>query len=68
MDAVDQSAMGGSHYATPFILQRDTTNRYRVDRSVNESMEQSTQIPFLREHRIAKKFSSTHTGAFTGGY
>ena len=45
----DISRMGGSAYATPFVLEKDLNNRHRVDKQVEVSMEQTTQIPFLRD-------------------
>lgn len=38
----------GSLYATPFILSRDTTNRFKVDQLLERSLAQDLAIPFLR--------------------
>ena len=40
--------MGGSAYATPFLLEEDRDNKHRVIPAVEKSMEQTYQIPFLR--------------------
>jgi len=40
--------MGGSAYATPFLLHNDRDNKHRVEPAVEKSMEQTYQIPFLR--------------------
>ena len=36
------SRMGGSAYATPFVLEKDLNNRHRVEKMVETSMEQSS--------------------------
>ena len=40
--------MGGSAYATPFLLEHERDNKHRVEPAVEKSMEQTYQIPFLR--------------------
>ena len=51
--------MAGSMYDTPFILEKDKANRHRVEKKVETTMEQSTQIPFLRTQHDAFAFSKT---------
>ena len=49
MSEVDEkSMMGGSMYATPFVLKKEGGNRFKVDQLVEKSMMQTTAIPFLR--------------------
>ena len=61
------SRMGGSAYATPFVLEKDPNNRHRVDMGLQKSMEQSSQIPFLRDHTVKNtNFSKTSHGTFMG--
>lgn len=63
-----QSKFGGSMYATPFILDKDKTNKHRVVNDVEKTMEMSTQIPFLRTQIDPKAYSRTHHGTFLGHY
>ena len=58
--------MAGSMYDTPFILEKDKANRHRVEKKVETTMEQSTQIPFLRTQVDAFAFSKTQ-GPGLGG-
>ena len=54
------SRLGGSMYDTPFILEKEKANRHRVEKSVETTMEQSSQIPFLRTQINPTAFSKTH--------
>ena len=58
----------GSSYATPFILQRDVSNRHRVDDNIKKTVNQTTEIPFLRTQFDAMKMSRTQHGTFMGQY
>ena len=55
-------------YATPFVLDKDRSNKHKVVNDVEKSMETSTQIPFLRSQVDPKTFSKTHHGTFMGSY
>ena len=55
-------------YATPFVLDKDRSNKHKVVNDVEKSMETSTQIPFLRSQVDPKAFSKTHHGTFMGSY
>ena len=55
-------------YATPFVLDKDRSNKHKVVNDVEKSMETSTQIPFLRSQVDPKIFSKTHHGTFMGSY
>jgi hypothetical protein len=37
--------------ATPFVLQKDTSNRHKVDSALEKTVKVLNQIPFLREVR-----------------
>ena len=54
---------GGSLYDTPFILEKDKANNYRIEKEVEGSMDKSTEIPFLRSQIDPHKFNRTH-GSF----
>ena len=54
--------MGGSMYDTPFVLEKERSNRHKVEKQVETTMEQSSQIPFLRTQMDGFKFSKTQTG------
>jgi hypothetical protein len=64
----------GSKYATPFILSKEKSNRHRVAEEVKRTVNQSSEIPFLRTGINAMKLSKTHTSNFgsfmgtTGGF
>ena len=58
----------GSQYATPFILQKDASNRHRVAEELKKTMGQTSEIPFLRTQYDAMKLSKTHHGTFMGKY
>ena len=55
-------------YSTPFVLDKDKSNKHKVVDDVPKSMETSTQIPFLRSQVDPKTFSRTHHGTFMGSY
>ena len=61
-----QSKFGGSLYSTPFVLDKDRSNKHKVVEDVQRSMETSTQIPFLRSQVDPRTFSRTHHGTFMG--
>ena len=54
----------GSKYATPFILQKDRSNRHRVVEENVKTLGHTTEIPFLRTQLDAMKLSKTHAGGF----
>ena len=56
--------MGGSLYDTPFVLEKEKSNRHRVERDVEKTMEQSSEIPFLRTQMDGFKYSRTQNGGF----
>ena len=58
----------GSHYATPFLLGKDKSNRHAVVEEVKRTVGQSSEIPFLRTQIDAMKLSKTHHGTFMGQY
>ena len=58
----------GSHYSTPFILQKDPSNRHKVAEEVKRTLNQSTEIPFLRTQFDPMKISRTQYGTFMGQY
>ena len=58
------SQMGGSMYDTPFVLEKEKNNRHRVEKQVETTMVQSSEIPFLRTQIDAFAFSKTHNGGF----
>lgn len=57
-------SMGGSLYDTPFVLEKEKSNRHRVERDVEKTMEQSSEIPFLRTQMDGFKYSRTQNGGF----
>jgi hypothetical protein len=46
------NSMSGSTYATPFILDHDNANNYKVNDKIPNTQipEQSHMVPFLRDH------------------
>ena len=56
----------GSQYATPFILNQDKSNRHKVMEEVKRTVNQSSEIPFLRAHYDPVKLAKTHAGGFGG--
>ena len=58
----------GSSYATPFLLEKDRSNRHQVMEDVKRTVGQSTEIPFLRTQLDPMKLSKTHHGTFMGQY
>ena len=59
--AVSQNdQMSGSFYDTPFVLEKDPGNKFRVVNEVEKTMPTHTEIPFLRTHHDAQAFSKTH--------
>jgi hypothetical protein len=58
------SSFGGSLYATPFVLQRETSNRHKVDEILERTMDQASAIPFLRsklDPKLVKEGSENYT-------
>ena len=47
-----QSTFQTSLYATPFILDRDVSNKYKVDGKVVKTSQFTNSIPFLRQPHI----------------
>ena len=56
----------GSHYATPFLLGKDKSNRHAVVEEVKRTVGQTSEIPFLRTQIDPMKLSKTHHGTFMG--
>ena len=55
------SQMTGSLYDTPFLLQKEPGNKFKVVNEVEKTMPNHTgEIPFLRSHFDPKQFSKTH--------
>ena len=46
------NSMSGSMYGTPFVLDHDKSNKYKVNEKIEktQSPEQSHMTPFLRDH------------------
>ena len=68
----DQSSiMSGSRYDTPFLLQKEPGNKFKVVKEVETTMPgHHAEIPFLRSHIDPKEFSRTHANDFwaAGGF
>ena len=60
----EQSAMGGSLYDTPFLLQKEPGNKFKVVNDVERTMNIQSEIPFLRTQINASDFSKTFNGPF----
>ena len=58
----------GSMYATPFLLDKDKSNRHAVATDVKRTVCQSSDVPFLRTQIDPMKLSKTHNGTFMGQY
>lgn len=56
--------MGGSQYDTPFLLEKEPGNKFKIAEDVERSMNKHSDIPFLRTQVDAMKFNKTHTGGF----
>ena len=55
--------MNGSLYDTPFLLQKEPGNKFKVVNEVEKTMPNHTgEIPFLRSHFDPKQFSKTYQG------
>ena len=58
-------------YDTPFLLEKEPGNKYKNRDEVERSMDNSTQIPFLRSPYEPMDLAKTHTAGFgmksTGG-
>ena len=50
-----QSTFSTSLYATPFILDRDTNNKYKVSKKIDKTSPITNQIPFLRTPQVEYK-------------
>lgn len=51
--------MGGSLYDTPFKLQKEPGNKFKVVTDVERSMNLTSEIPFLRTQVNAMDFAKT---------
>ena len=60
----DQSRFGGSLYDTPFTLEKEPGNKFKVREEVGRTMNNSTEIPFLRTPIEPQELSKTHTAGF----
>ena len=60
----DQSRFGGSLYDTPFLLEKEPGNKYKNRDEVERSMNNSSEIPFLRSPYEPMDLSKTHTAGF----
>ena len=64
---VEQSKMGGSHYDTPFLLEKEAGNKFRVVNDVERTMDKQSEIPFLRTQINPLDYNKAfNTAAFTG--
>ena len=61
-----QSTFQTSLYATPFVLDRDVSNKYKVDQVIQKTQQYTNAIPFLRTPELdwnqatGKKGSTSH--------
>jgi len=55
---------GGSRYDTPFVLEKEPGNKFKVVSEVERTMNVHSEIPFLRTHYSPEDFSKTHTAGF----
>ena len=63
--SVIDSRMGGSLYDTPFLLEKEPGNKFKVLNDVEKSMNMHSEIPFLRAKVTnPMEFSKTHTAGF----
>ena len=46
--SVIESALGGSYYDTPFLLEKEPGNKFKVVNEVEKEMPTNIEIPFLR--------------------
>jgi hypothetical protein len=56
--------MGGSMYDTPFLLQKEAGNTFKVCDDVERTMRNQSEIPFLRSQINPSDLSKTHTAGF----
>lgn len=59
--------MGGSQYDTPFLLEKEPGNKFKVVNEVEKTMRTHSEIPFLRTQIAPEDFARTHTGGFGYG-
>ena len=60
----NSTTMGGSLYDTPFLLDKDPGNKFKVINDVERTMRNQSEIPFLRTQINAMDLSKTHTAGF----
>lgn len=59
-------AFGGSLYDTPFKLEKEAGNKFKVVNEVERTMDKHSEIPFLRTQHNPSEFSKTYNGSFGG--
>jgi hypothetical protein len=47
-DSAMRSIAGGSFYSTPFVLELEKSNKYKIDDRLKETVSLKNAIPFLR--------------------
>ena len=63
----NKSELGGSLYDTPFLLQKEPGNKFKVNEVVEQTVGVSSEIPFLRTQHNPADFSKTWNGAISFG-
>lgn len=63
----NKSELGGSIYDTPFRLQKEPGNKFKVTEAVEQTIGVSSEIPFLRTQINPADFSKTWNGAISFG-
>lgn len=56
--------LGGSLYDTPFLLQKEGGNKFKVVTDVEKTMDKQSEIPFLRTQINAMDYNKTVNGPF----
>ena len=56
--------MGGSLYDTPFKLEKEPGNKFKVVNEIERTMDKQSEIPFLRTQINPMEFSKTFNGPF----
>ena len=60
----EQSNMGGSNYDTPFLLEKEAGNKFKVTQDVEKTMDKQSEIPFLRTQINPLDYNKTFSGPF----
>lgn len=61
------SLFGGSRYDTPFLLDKEPGNKFKVCDAVEKTVRIQSEIPFLRSSIDPNSFSKTYTSGFSMG-